>query len=34
MVEKVIDEEHIKVRADPKIYEELKKLDKQNFFYS
>jgi glycerol-3-phosphate O-acyltransferase/dihydroxyacetone phosphate acyltransferase len=33
MVEKVIDEEHIKVRADPKIYEELKKLDKQNFFF-
>jgi len=33
MVEKVIDEEHIKVKADPKVYEELKKLDKQNFFY-
>ena len=33
MVEKVIDEEHIKVRADPKIYEELKKLDKQSFFF-
>ena len=31
MVEKIIDEEHIKVRSDPKIFEILKKEDKQNF---
>ena len=33
MVEKIIGEEHIKVKADQKIYESLKKLDKQNFYY-
>ena len=33
MVEKIIDEEHLKVRADQKIYEILKKMDKQNFSY-
>ena len=33
IVEKVIDEEHIKVKSNPQIFEILKKLDKQNFFY-
>ena len=33
MVEKVIDEEHIKVRSDPKTFEILKKSDKHNFYY-
>ena len=33
MVEKVIDEEHIKVRSNPKVYDALKKMDKQNFYY-
>ena len=33
MVEKVIDEEHIKVRSDPKTFEILKKLYKHNFYY-
>ena len=32
-VEKVIDEEHIKVRSDPKLYEIFKKEGKQNFYY-
>ena len=33
IVEKVVDEEHIKVKINPKIFESLKKLDKQNFYY-
>ena len=33
IVEKVIDEEHIKVKSNPEIFESLKKLDKQHFFY-
>ena len=33
IVEKVIDEEHIKVRSDPKVYENLKKGDKCNFYF-
>ena len=33
IVEKVIDEEHIKVRSDPKLYEIFKKEGKQNFYY-
>ena len=33
MVEKVIDEENIKVRSDPKLYEIFKKEGKQNFYY-
>jgi glycerol-3-phosphate O-acyltransferase/dihydroxyacetone phosphate acyltransferase len=32
-VEKVIDEEHIKVRSDPKLYEIFKKEGKQNFYF-
>ena len=32
-VEEIIDEEHLKVRSDPKIFEELKKVGQQNFFY-
>ena len=33
IVEKVIDEEHIKVRSNQKVFESLKKLDKLSFYY-
>ncbi len=33
IVEKVIDEEHIKVRSAPNVYEILKKKEKQNFYF-
>ena len=33
MVEKVIDEEHIKVKIDPKVFEILKKEGKQDFYF-
>ena len=33
IVEEVIDEEHIKVKSNPKVFDILKKLDKQNFYY-
>ena len=33
IVEKVLDEEHIKVKSNPKVFEALKKLDKQNFYF-